>query len=645
MDSQSFDVTRDDFLNSHWQDVINSCESKTCSEYSRAFWQQAKQAEEIGKVKEQKIFELLAAVTNTMLRQESIEEIFKEFFQNITDEQTDFLSEITPDISDPELQARIADLLWSIKRNYRMAQVAIPAYLHSATELEDPEQWTQCYDRIERAFQLARLINHEVDTVISYIETVLDRYQGEDPLWLSANLMRLLQKDKIGNPVKYAALAEKAAMRFENAHHWDEARSYWEIKAIWHRREEDREKELTASMSAAETYIKKAEYIVKQDSPSYLRASSLLEQALKAFRDIRGTQGERLNIKARSEEIHSLLIDYQARSLQELIPISIPYDFDVREIVKFAEEQVQGKKFQDALFSLATIPPPNKIEELRQEVLEDSQKYIGWSLFPEVVIDEMGQTIAHQSNSLLSDNPDELEKAITFQMNRSASRKQAYFAQPLIDSARKQIYLEHSVRVRDFYSFVQNNPFIPQGREFLFAKGLYAGLIGDFFTATHILIPQIENSVRYLLQKNGYIASGYDDYGIQTKHNLNSTLYRSEIVEIFDNNILFDLKNLLVEHSGSNLRNRMAHGLINDTEFESNPIMLYLWWLVLRLCCIPILNYQKAVEQSSPWVRFSGMFEDDPQFDEFVEEMEKYRSKIDAEAADREIIEEENPSA
>ena len=44
------------------------------------------------------------------------------------------------------------------------------------------------------------------------------------------------------------------------------------------------------------------------------------------------------------------------------------------------------------------------------------------------------------------------------------------------------------------------------------------------------------------------------------------------------------------ERSGSNLRNRMAHGLINDDEF-CGSLMSYLGWLVLRLCWLPILQY------------------------------------------------------
>ncbi|WP_442949575.1 DUF4209 domain-containing protein [Nostoc sp.] len=49
-----------------------------------------------------------------------------------------------------------------------------------------------------------------------------------------------------------------------------------------------------------------------------------------------------------------------------------------------------------------------------------------------------------------------------------------------------------------------------------------------------------------------------------------------------------------LQRSGSNLRNRMAHGLINDSEFNS-PMMSYLWWVTLRLCCLPMLKHEQQV--------------------------------------------------
>ncbi|GAA6614520.1 DUF4209 domain-containing protein [Scytonema sp. NUACC26] len=635
-------LTKDDFINSRWQHVVNSSERKDCLTKSSAFWKKAQEAREAGNIREQAVFEILAAVTSAAIKPESTDEFFANVFGDLTNEHLDFLAGIASVISDPELQARVADILWVRRRDYRMGQLAVTAYLQSAAEVEDPEKWTCCFERIERALRLARKINHQADTVVNYIETVLARYNGEDPLWLSAKLMELLQEYRLGDPMKYAALAEKAATLAESARDWRRARTLWDIKAVWHRIEGDNDKERAASMLAAETYVKEAFDALKGTPPSYLVASRFMQQAVVAFRNILGTTEETADAKARSEEVHKLLLQYQEESRKELVLSS--HEANTSEMVEQARAHVKGKSFQDAIFALALLGAPTNVSDLRKQVHQYAREFIASHLFPVVMMNDTGKVTARQPRSVLSSNPDEAEAATRFEMNRNAVFYQTFHAQAFIEPARYQINLEHSVQLNDLLSIVSNSPFVPQEREYLFAKGLYAGLTGDFFTSTHILIPQIENSIRYLLWQRGAITSGLDDSGVQNEHNLNSTLYRPEITEIFDENTLFDLKCLLVEHSGSNLRNRMAHGLINDGEFNGS-LMSYLWWLTLRLCCLPILIYQQRVEQSDPWVKFAGMFKDDPLFDEFVEDMAAYRRELDAEVAADEITSEEHQSA
>ncbi|MFM6861592.1 MAG: hypothetical protein ACKPKG_13205, partial [Dolichospermum sp.] len=66
----------------------------------------------------------------------------------------------------------------------------------------------------------------------------------------------------------------------------------------------------------------------------------------------------------------------------------------------------------------------------------------------------------------------------------------------------------------------------------------------------------------------------------------------------------------------------------------------------LRLCFgIGILVPQEIVEESNPWIKFAGMFKDDPLFDEFVEEMAKNRRELDEEIASYEASLEENDVA
>jgi hypothetical protein len=632
-------LTKDDFINSRWQDVINSGEKKDCLTYNNALWKKAEEAKEAGNVREQAVLEILAFITGAAIKPESTEEFFADIFQNLTDEHLDFLAAIAPDISDPELQARVADILWVRRSDYRMAQLAVTAYLKSATELENTKNWNQCFKRIERALRLARRIKHHSEVVVTHIETFLDSGTGDAPLWLLAKLMELLQEYRLSDPTKYAPLAEKAAILAESAHDWDRARAYWEIKAKWHLIEKDGEKERSAWMLAAETYVKEAEDALKRTPLSYLVASHFIQRAVEAFRSIRGTKEETTAARVRAEEVYRVLLQYQEESQKQ--PVTSSYEINISGLVEQAKAHVRGKNSHDALFALASLSTPSKVSHLRQEVQKLAHDYPLTYLIPEVILNEIGKTVAQRSTSVLSRDPSEVAEATRFEMYKDAVLYQSLHAQTFIEPARVQINSEYSVQVNDLLSIATDSPFVPPERENLFAKGLYAGLSGDFFTSTHILIPQIENSVRYLLWKQGFIALGLDDRETQNEHNLNVTLYHPDITFIFDEDTLFDLRGLLVEPSGSNLRNRMVHGLISDNGFLS-PLMSYLWWLALRLCCLPILIHQQKVEQSDPWVKFAGMFKDDPLFDDFVEDMAAYRRELDAEVAADEVTPGEN---
>lgn len=56
-----------------------------------------------------------------------------------------------------------------------------------------------------------------------------------------------------------------------------------------------------------------------------------------------------------------------------------------------------------------------------------------------------------------------------------------------------------------------------------------------------------------------------------------------DLGNLFGEDTAFDLRGLLVERFGSNLRNEEAHGLMNYVAFFS-PQVSYVWWLTLRLC-------------------------------------------------------------
>ena len=279
--SQNSELTKQDFEQCLWQKVIEESENKQCSTYSDNFFSKLHEAKENNNLKEQEMYALLASITSLYLDLDSREQPFKPkvVLQNsrsaalddINDYYLDLLKELVPDIVDAEMRARVADILWVRKREHKMAAIAVESYIESFKTLLIPDNWPPCVERIERALQLAALLgrkNKPFLNTIEAIEETLDKYNGEDPLFLSARLMKLLQEQRVGDPVKYAALSEKMAQRAEDQHDWNRARNYWECSATWHSMNKDPESKRESLISRAETYVKQSESALYNSSPS-----------------------------------------------------------------------------------------------------------------------------------------------------------------------------------------------------------------------------------------------------------------------------------------------------------------------------------------------------------------------------------------
>ena len=584
-------LTKSDFEELQWEESLKDCEHHECYSYSSFFFTKAQEAEADGNVNVAEVFTLLGSVTSMRLKPDSLTEPFVPIFlmtdsrssiiEDLSSEHLNVLGEIVHDISNPEIRARVADILWVKNRDFRMAKLAITSYLESSTILEDPHNWNKCADRIERAFRLGASLGKnagQIDFVISHIENVIERYNDKDPKYLSEKLMGLLLDQKIGDGEKHSKYCENLAKQAELNDDWRRARIYWETKARWHVLDKDEINKRDALLQAAETYVKEAEAALKSEQTSYMLASAHLQHAIEAYRKISGV-GERI------KEIHSLLLEYQEKSTKELVAASAEINLD--DYANESIARVKGKTLHDAIIELALIVSTPEVNDLREQVQTLVKEYPIQHIFQTVSVDERGKVTGRMPN-VNSDDPEEVEEAFRAKMLKHSSYHHTITAHGIIEPARHQINLEHNVRLSDFIPIASNNPLIPPGREFIYAQGLHAGMEGDFLVAVHLLIPQLENSIRYVLTQHGVTTSGIDSKGIQDERSLNFTLYLPEIQKIFGEDITFDLQGLLVERFGNNLRNRMAHGLMPHDTFNSVQV-LYLWGLILRLCCLPII--------------------------------------------------------
>jgi len=99
--------------------------------------------------------------------------------------------------------------------------------------------------------------------------------------------------------------------------------------------------------------------------------------------------------------------------------------------------------------------------------------------------------------------------------------------------------------------------------------------------------------VRTVLKKAGVVTSKIDMRNVEQERVLGALLDMDEAERVFGRDLIFDLRGLLVEKFGSNMRNELAHGLLDLDDFKG-PDAEYLWWCALRLMFLPSLQGVKT---------------------------------------------------
>lgn len=152
----------------------------------------------------------------------------------------------------------------------------------------------------------------------------------------------------------------------------------------------------------------------------------------------------------------------------------------------------------------------------------------------------------------------------------------------MILPALRQLVLEHRVTKELLKALCQHSPIVPENRENLLSYALWLGFEGDFGSAIHLLCPQVEHMVRIKLKEAGAHTSTINPGGIENENGLSTLLELPEASGIFGTDLCFEFKSIFTDSLGSNLRNEVAHGLLDDnSSFSVSTI--YAWWMVIRL--------------------------------------------------------------
>jgi hypothetical protein len=582
-------------------DVVGAIGAElTCDGFPRVLGAQARTSAASGDEAARLIFSLLEDVCSFGLKTDDRREPFGPRFQftdgrrsvsieDLSDEQVGFLELIVDSIPIADLRARVADVLFTRRKHERFGRLALEAYMEAGEVLITSTESAHAASRFMRALSLAASVRSERERVVSWISKQLaDR--RPDETYFTARLMESMIDHRCGDPANMADVAHDAAELAGQERNWDRAQEYLLLESKWHAKTNDRESSLRCRTGAAECYVKMAD-----SCGADIIEVSHLERAIQSLRTVPGTQ-------SRVEVLHRRLLLKAETAVQGFREISFPLNFE--EPATRARSQVRGRSMRDAVVRMAMIHRPFSIEMIRTAVVDEAKANTFLGMLPRTKVNRLGKVVANRG-SLLAENPEEQEANLRLAMFEKAGEFRQGVAVGVLNPARAMVAEEHYLGTRELLQLASASGFVPLGREEMFARGLASGFEGDFVAATHILMPQFEHSVRMVLAAHGALTSKIDDDGVQDEKDLGTLLYLPDARRVFGDDLVFEMQGLLVERCGSNLRNELAHGLL-ELEDCLSPRSVYFWWLTLHLVVIPLIRPNGADGEAEGSVREAG---------------------------------------
>lgn len=590
-------VTEQDFRDSGWKDVLSKTSREGYSSMWQAFSAAARQAMDEGRPSHGKVLWLLADACSMMLKPKSVNEPFTPFMvmegrrsvipNDLSESDVAFYAQVVDAVDDPWLKARLADLAWlkQTKREVRFALVAIDAYRLITL---DTETWLrgggECW---ARAIQLARMLREGAGDRVAEIEAAILRafeaattQDGFLGLWL-ADLLESIGLGRTQRAV-IAQKLESLAGQFDADGAVHRAREYFSAAAKWFKLAGDEAKAASMTACEAEGWVKEAVARVLAANPSHMAAATFYENAIQIYRTIPRSERAAHRVDERLDELRAHLSESGEKSLAEMGRVSTP-GVDLSKLVENARKAVSGKPPIEALKAFCNLHPGVDATKTRVSALERLRDHPLQAHLPATVVSRDGRVIAKRSGLSVSGTPSEDDEVtIRAEMIRGYGIWLGIAVQGEIWPALEVLWLEHRLHETDFVDLANQSPIVPKDRVRLFGKALFSGYDRDFVTALHLLVPQVEHLVRHHLKQAGAKTTTLDLNGIENEIGLSGLMELPEAEKVFGANLNFEIRALFCDPFGPNLRNELAHGLLDDDACQS-IYSVYAWWFGLRL--------------------------------------------------------------
>ncbi|MDR3306911.1 MAG: hypothetical protein LBS61_04505 [Endomicrobium sp.] len=285
-----------------------------------------------------------------------------------------------------------------------------------------------------------------------------------------------------------------------------------------------------------------------------------LKEAILAYKNIP-------NKKDKVEKLKQELAEVE-KKIPSNANLRIYVELKLKEPMELMAAELSGLKFEECLSKLITL-----CIDCLYETYDYIMKTKPESPFVNVILDKR-TSYTDNGKTIHNAKP---EKAVVFH-NLDVLLS---IIRVLIKKGLEIINKEHSFSKEEILNLIKKSSFIPDNHHKYFANGLYYFLHNEMLEAVSLLVPQIENSLRYI---SGSPIIVRDDLTEKEKIGIHELFESCVKKEILDEKFQFYLENIFV-HPKYSLRQNIAHGEADDTignRRSSYCCLLLILFLVLK---------------------------------------------------------------
>lgn len=458
------------------------------------------------------------------------------------------------------LRARYADLVWEFTRkvtakggDVRFARLACDGYIE-VIERRAYKHDCEALEKVKRALQLAAQVNDKarVDRTVTAIFALERRLAERESNWQRLGLAfdLLLDNKKIELPeaVREQLIREQEMLIVEVAASMSSS-------------------EMKDPFAAEASALRLAAYYRKhnrlEDARTALRAYGAIFRSL--AREADGFVGtvwlqkvyevyKEYGMSADAEQIAVDLREVGKKTQAGMKTLSHSFEFPRKEMDEFMEELIKGE-LGDALNNIRWHFTP-RLDQIRQQVEELAKAAPLAALLGQRIVDDKGRVLAKVGSV-----NDELEGRVTLQLIQNIGVV-APFLNEAIQRLRESFKLAAAQVVEQLYQ----SPLFEENRRECLEKAIQSYFDGDYLVAVHLLVPQIEYGFRRIVELAGGSTFRMGRQGGLVLKNLDDILRGPFVQEALGKDFVRYALAFLTDQSGPNLRNNVAHGIIDPTE-------------------------------------------------------------------------------